>query len=346
VKRIAIGVVVFAFLAAALGAAGSSEPKMDELEPGLYAEIVTNRGAMVFSLDWKNAPLTVANFAGLAEGLLPSESTETGERFYDGLPIYRVAPKYAVFSGDPTGTGDGGPGYTLPRESNAAVSAADPGTLMMDGTATESSGSRFFVTVEGDDYLDRKYTPFGSLVIGMRTLKRLREGDAIESVEIRPVGDEAEGLTVNPAVFDRLYSDARNAEIAALGRSNPQLADVLVSMGDPRRKTASGIFYTVVSPGEGAPPTAGSRVSLHYVGALVDGTVFDSSRVQGRTFDFTLGQDSVIPGWIEMVIDMRPGEVRQVAIPPSLAYGEQGIGPIAPNSWLLFEMELVGVIEE
>jgi peptidylprolyl isomerase len=97
-------------------------------------------------------------------------------------------------------------------------------------------------------------------------------------------------------------------------------------------------------PGDGNSPNAGDRVSMHYTGTLLDGTVFDSSRPRGVTFDFVLGTDPVIPGWIEMVMNMKPGEVRKVVIPPYLAYGDQGYGPIEPNSWLIFEMELVSFI--
>ena len=84
---------------------------------------------------------------------------------------------------------------------------------------------------------------------------------------------------------------------------------------------------------------------MHYTGMLVNGTVFDSSRPRGQTFDFVLGLEGIIPGWVEMAMDMKPGEVRRAIIPPNMAYGEQGYGPIEPDSWLIFEMELVSFIK-
>ena len=317
----------------------------DELGPGLYADFTTNRGNMIFRLDPNRTPLIVTNFCGLAEGTLPNDIVNPDEPYFSGLTFYRDAPKYAVFSGDPSNDGSGGPGYTIPRETGALISTGAPGILVMDGFATESAGSRFFITREGDPYLDSKYTAFGRLISGTRTLKRIRRGDVIESIRIIRVGGEARRLKFDPATFAVQYEAARAAEIENLRISNAALADAVLALGNERQKTPTGIHYKVLTAGEGGKPSAGSQVSMHYTGSLLDGTVFDSSRTRGQTFDFILGQDGVIPGWIEMVMDMQPGEVREVIIPPFLAYGDQGYGPIEPNSWLIFEMELVSFLE-
>ena len=333
--------MVLITLPIALWASGSDE----ELESGLYAEMTTNRGTMVFRLDYTRTPLTVTNFCGLAEGTIPN-AVRGSNPFYDGLSFYREAPGYAIFSGDPTGEGSGGPGYTIPRESGALISAGAPGVLVMDGFVTESSGSRFFITLEGDAFLDGKYTPFGRIVAGERVLRKLRKGDVIESVAILRVGPEANRFKFDAPAFEALQKAARAAELEELRKANPTLAQAVVDLGNERRKTSSGIFYRVDTAGSGDKPRGGSRVSMHYTGTLLDGTVFDSSRPRGQTFDFTLGQDGVIPGWIEMVMDMKTGETRTAIIPPSLAYGQQGYGPIKPDSWLIFEMELVSFTEE
>ena len=343
-KRLLIGLAAFA-LAASLWASGSKE-EAAELGPGLYAEITTGRGTMVFALDYRNVPLTVANFCGLAQGTLPNDAKGPGEPFYDGLTFYRGAPGYAVFTGDPAENGSGGPGYTLPREKGSRFDTGTPGTLVMDGFASESSGSRFFITIEGDDFLNRRYTAFGSLVSGSKVLSKIRRGDIVESVAIRRVGPEAEALPNPEDVFAALYDAARQAEVDGLADIDPALAAVVKGMGDARQKTASGIYYQVLAEGTGEKPKMNSRVSVHYTGTLLNGQVFDSSRSRGQTFDFTLGVDGVIPGWVQMVMDMKVGELRKAVIPPDLAYGKQGYGPIAPNSWLVFEMELVGIVQE
>lgn len=319
--------------------------KSEELLPGLYANILTNRGMMVARLDYENTPLTTTNFSGLAEGSLPNSFRSPGEPYYDGLSFYNTSSGYVVFSGDPTNSGDGGPGYTLPRELGATYSAEKPGTLMMDGFATETAGSRFLITQVSDAFLDSQYTAFGQLIDGRRTLKKLRAGDIIESIRIIRVGEEAESLRFDKETFDRQYRRARELEIENLVSSNPDLADVLTSLGGNRVKTPTGIYYTVLKTGEGDSPSAGRKVSMRYVGTLLDGTVFDMTQDSEQTFDFVLGKDGIISGWVEMVMGMKSGEVRKVLIPPNLAYGEQGYGPIEPNSWLVFEMELVSFVD-
>lgn len=105
--------------------------------------------------------------------------------------------------------------------------------------------------------------------------------------------------------------------------------------------TKSGLQYKVIEPGQGAQPKHGDQVVVHYKGTLIDGTQFDSSydRQQPAVF----GVDQVIPGWTEALLMMKKGAKYQLAIPPALAYGEEGRGPIPPNSVLLFDVELLDV---
>jgi FKBP-type peptidyl-prolyl cis-trans isomerase len=97
-------------------------------------------------------------------------------------------------------------------------------------------------------------------------------------------------------------------------------------------------------PGTGAEARAGSRVTVHYVGTLTNGSKFDSSRDRGEGFTFKLGAGQVIKGWDQGVAGMKVGQLRKLTIPPELAYGARGFPPvIPPNSTLVFEVELLAV---
>ena len=95
--------------------------------------------------------------------------------------------------------------------------------------------------------------------------------------------------------------------------------------------------------GTGATAEAGDTVTVNYVGALPDGTVFDASQNHGQPFSFTLGAGQVIPGWDKGVAGMKEGGKRMLIIPPADAYGAQSVGSIPPNSTLVFEIELLKV---
>lgn len=106
---------------------------------------------------------------------------------------------------------------------------------------------------------------------------------------------------------------------------------------------AGGLKKEVLKAGSGTKAEAGKTVVVHYTGWLTDGKKFDSSVDRGQPFTFTLGQGMVIKGWDEGVQGMTVGEKVKLTIPPDMAYGDRGIGPIPPNSTLVFEVELLEV---
>ncbi len=97
--------------------------------------------------------------------------------------------------------------------------------------------------------------------------------------------------------------------------------------------------------GTGAEAVPGKKVQVHYVGQLLDGTKFDSSRDRDQPFEFELGAGMVIQGWDRGVAGMKEGGIRDLVIPPSLGYGARGAGGvIPPNAALKFEVELLKVL--
>jgi FKBP-type peptidyl-prolyl cis-trans isomerase len=107
--------------------------------------------------------------------------------------------------------------------------------------------------------------------------------------------------------------------------------------------TASGLQYEVLRAGDGARPTAESVVRIHYRGTLIDGTEFDSSYGRGEPAEFPIG--GVIAGFSEALQLMPVGSQWRIVIPSDIAYGPGGSGPIGPNSTLIFEIELLEIVD-
>lgn len=179
------------------------------------------------------------------------------------------------------------------------------------------------------------------------------------------VGDFADGVA---AVFDgaplKMSYEEAKAEIqvyftelekkqqkaaAELGEQNKALGEKFLMENGKRVEvltTPSGLQYEVLKEGDGPKPTAADRVEVHYTGKLIDGTVFDSSEERG--VPATFGVTQVIPGWVEALQLMKAGSKWRLFIPSNLAYGPNGApgSPIGPNATLIFDVELLKVLDK
>jgi FKBP-type peptidyl-prolyl cis-trans isomerase FklB len=134
----------------------------------------------------------------------------------------------------------------------------------------------------------------------------------------------------------------RQDTIAETGQSRGEAFQAEYSQRQGVVATSSGLQYRVIKTGEGRSPGPTDTVVVHYVGQLIDGTEFDSSRGRGTPATFSLG--GIIPGWQEVLQLMREGDIWEVVIPSELAYGPRGAGStIGPNETLVFEIELISV---
>ncbi len=123
---------------------------------------------------------------------------------------------------------------------------------------------------------------------------------------------------------------------------NQARAEAYVSASD-NRGNITRMVIDDVKLGTGEQVQKGDIIAVHYVGKLQNGQEFDSSRKRGETFEFKVGSGMVIRGWDEGVIGMQVGGERILVIPPEMAYGENGIGPIPPDATLIFSVELVSI---
>lgn len=109
--------------------------------------------------------------------------------------------------------------------------------------------------------------------------------------------------------------------------------------------TPSGLEYTLVREGTGSPPPLGSSVKVRYTGRLPNGKVFHDTRNAANPEEFLLDSSKLIAGWVEALLEMRPGEVRRLRVPSQLGYGEGGYpGVVPPSTDLSFELELVSFV--
>jgi cyclophilin family peptidyl-prolyl cis-trans isomerase len=138
-----------------------------------YATIKTNKGDMRLKLFADKAPATVNNFVFLAR-----------DGFYDGVPFHRVIKDFLIQTGDPTGTGRGGPGYRFPDEIHPELRHDGPGVLSMANAGPNTNGSQFFITHVATPWLDGKHAVFGKLVDGSNVLYSIEQGDFIDTIEI------------------------------------------------------------------------------------------------------------------------------------------------------------------
>ena len=152
-----------------------SSPQAMQLDPSkaYTATIQTNRGNIEIDLHADKVPNTVNNFVALAR-----------DGFYDGISFHRVIADFMVQSGDPTGSGRGGPGYKFNDEFHPELVHDGPGVLSMANAGPNTNGSQFYITHVATNWLDNKHSVFGKVRSGQDVVDAIQQGDVMERVEI------------------------------------------------------------------------------------------------------------------------------------------------------------------
>ncbi len=305
------------------------------MQDGIYAKFNTTKGEVLVKLTHDKTPGTVGNFIALAEGNMENDAKPQGKPYYDGLKFHRVIPDFMVQGGCPQGTGTGSPGYQFDDEFHPDLNHAEPGVLSMANAGPGTNGSQFFITHVPTPWLDNKHTVFGHVEHGQEVVDAIAQGDAIESLEIIRVGDEAEKWNAIEAF--RTFEGSREKRIAALKEEAEAAMEKLAAGFD---KTESGLRYKMIQTGAGTKAEKGKTVSVHYEGSLPDGQVFDSSFKRNKPIDFQLGVGQVISGWDEGIALLKVGDKARFVIPSHLGYGSAGAaGVIPPDATLIFDVE-------
>lgn len=178
---------------------------------------------------------------------------------------------------------------------------------------------------------DSKVRLYGTTAINQTRATFLRDGNTIGEAALTEVWVKVRGAW-------KLASVNSLSTLASGEMRSPNLL-----IGSREIVTSSGLRYEDITPGSGASPKPGQTVIVHYVGTLLNGNKFDSSRDRNRPFEFEIGEGRVIRGWDEGVMSMKMNGKRKLIIPPHLGYGSRDMGVIPPNSTLVFEVELLGV---
>lgn len=354
----------------------SQKKAYKDLGDGLFADIETTQGNIIVKLNYKETPVTVANFVTLTEGKNTFVKAEyKGKPFYNGTIFHRVIKDFMIQGGDPTGTGMGEPGYRFEDEIVPTLKHDKKGILSMANAGPATNGSQFFITQVPTPHLDGRHTVFGETVKGLEVIDAIANTKTVmndkpeKDIKINKITIIANGKDAKNfnavKVFEDYFKEINKREREREAKTKAAAAKFLeeVKVQEPQAKALpSGVKIFKLVDGKGKQPNHTHQVMVNYAGYLKNGTLFDSNvkeieeaygkydslrEQQGGYQAFPMPYNTsaqLIPGFRDALLTMKVGDKIRVFIPAALGYGERGAGDvIPPNSDLIFDIEITDI---
>lgn len=191
-----------------------------DLENGLYAKMTTSKGELLLKLYSEETPITVASFVSLAEGNSKRVSDNySNQPYYDGTQFHRVINEFMIQGGDPTATGQGGPGYRFKDEFVDSLRHDSKGVLSMANSGPFTNGSQFFITHKETPWLDGLHTVFGHVLMGQNIVDSIAQGDTMYHVKIIRKGKAAKKFNATSAFNDGVNAGQEKIIVSTLERA-------------------------------------------------------------------------------------------------------------------------------
>ena len=355
----------------------SCKAQYPDLEDGIYAEFVTNKGIMVAKLENEKVPITVANFVSLAEGTNTMvDSAYLGKKFYNGHIFHRVMNDFMIQGGDPLGNGSGSPGYRFKGEFHPDLKHDKPGILSMANSGPNTNGSQFFITEVPKPHLDNGYNVFGELVIGINiqdsisNVKTDSRNKPLEDVVIQELNIIRKGKIAKsfdaPKIFNNHFIEAERlekekaAKAKAILKATKEKFDAQEAKATPLE---SDLKYYISEKGSGEKLPNDAKVLMHYAVYFENGKLLETSSLKiaealnavnekrkaadkYQPIPADIGPDaSMIQGFKEGVQQLSIGDKATLFVPYHLAYGEYGNRGIPGKSNLIFEVEIIKLLK-
>ncbi|PZM85692.1 peptidylprolyl isomerase [Candidatus Gracilibacteria bacterium] len=261
-----------------------------KLENGdVVAFMKTTKGQIEIFLETKKAPVTTANFIGLAK-----------KGYYNGVIFHRVIKDFMIQGGDPEGTGMGGKsiyGEKFKDEFDKDLKN-NTFTISMANSGVNTNGSQFFINVKDNNYLDFKHSVFGEVIAGKENvlnISKVKTG----------ANDKPEKEVKIISIEIKEYKDGKFIDYAF---DEKKVVEDYKKAEEELKKS---------------PVKEGDTVSVHYNGTLENGEKFDSSYDRGEPIDFQVGSGMMIKGFDKAVVGMKVGEKKSIILKPEDAYGKE-----------------------